>query len=206
MEALTARVPRGADGAPTLKADLPRGRRAPHFSFGASVQEHLPGEVARDAPPASTALLLDAPRQRRDRRWPPCAGSVSAAASSWRRVCHRVFASARRASRPAGDRARRVRAHRVGRARRRASAAAHAEDLCLTRPHRHGRRGARDGPRRRTAPTDPAEAALDWARAHLLPTIGVEPALRGRAPSRADLRARFAAELPRDRSGSISTS
>ena len=140
---------------PALKAICSRARAA-LLLRRAACRSTCPARCAAMLPRFHGAVRAHA-RQRRGRRWPPCAGSASAAASSWRASATASSRAPTRA-RPAGDRARRVRAggsvvlaERIGRAR--------AEDLCLTRPHRsrptrrcdrprrRGRRGSRRRPR-----------------------------------------------------------
>jgi len=70
----------------------------------------------------------------------------------------------------------------------------HAEDLCLSGRSVTGEEALRMGLVDELAP-DPAEAALAWARAHLLPKSASSVRFAVRAV-RADLRARLATDLP----------
>jgi cyclohexa-1,5-dienecarbonyl-CoA hydratase len=189
LKALAA-VFREARTAATLKAVCLEGA-GPDFSYGASVQEHLPGEV-----PAMLAdfrsLVLDVLDS----------GVIVAAAVRGQclggglelaGVCHRIFASTdARLGQPEitlgvfAPLASIVLPARIGRA--------HGEDLCLT-----GRVIAAAEARTMglvdDIATDPAEAALDWARAHFAGRSASSLRLAVRA-IRADLSARIRTELP----------
>ena len=162
-----------------------------HFSFGASVQEHLPAEV-----PAMLAALrglvldllesgvvvLAAVRGQ-------CLGGGLELAS----VCHRVFASPEsRLGQPEialgvfAPLASLVLPARVGRA--------HGEDLCLTGRIVSAAEAKAMGLVDEIA-ADPADAALAWARTHLLARSASSLRLAVRAV-RADLAARIRTELP----------
>lgn len=174
----------------TLKAICLEGAGS-HFSFGASVQEHLPAEV-----PAMLAALrglvldllesgvvvLAAVRGQ-------CLGGGLELAS----VCHRVFASPEsRLGQPEialgvfAPLASIVLPARVGRA--------HGEDLCLTGRIVPAAEAKAMGLVDEIA-ADPADAALAWARTHLLPRSASSLRLAVRAV-RSDLAARIRTELP----------
>jgi len=190
VEAL-AGVFRDTARATDLKAVCLEGQ-GPHFSFGASVQEHLPGGVEAMlrgfhdlllALVDSSVVVLAAVRGQ-------CLGGGLELAT----LCHRVFASREaRFGQPEivlgvlAPAASIALAERVGRR--------HAEDLCLSgrtvgadEAHAMGLVDAlTDG--------DPAEAALAYARQHLVPRSASSLRLAVRAV-RASLRARLATELP----------
>jgi cyclohexa-1,5-dienecarbonyl-CoA hydratase len=173
-----------------LKAIVLEGQGA-HFSFGASVQEHLPGQVAGMldhfrhllfALLDSSVVVLGAVRGQ-------CLGGGLELVT----LCHRIFA-ARDAKfgqpeitlgvfAPAASI---VLAQRIGRT--------HAEDLCLT-----GRViGAADALGMGLVDEltdDPAEMALAWARTHLADRSATSLRLAVRA-IRADLFAKLKTELP----------
>ena len=113
-------------------------------------------------------LLLRAGRQPRSPVLAAVRGQCLGGGLELVSLCHRIFATAdAKLGQPEivlgvfAPMASLVLPERIGRA--------HAEDLCLT--GRIGRRcrGARDGPRRRGRRRRPDEAALAWARTHLLP-------------------------------------
>lgn len=161
------------------------------FSYGASVQEHLPGEV-----PAMLAdfrgLVLDIMDS----------GVIVAAAVRGQclggglelaGVCHRVFASAdARLGQPEialgvfAPLASIVLPARIGRA--------HGEDLCLTGRVISAAEARTMGLVDEIA-ADPAEAALAWARAHFAGRSASSLRLAVRAV-RADLASRIRTELP----------
>lgn len=190
MDAL-ARIFEAAAASPHLKAVCLEGRGG-HFSYGASVQEHLPGEVAAmlrrfhglvGALLASGVPVMAAVRGR-------CLGGGLELAS----VCHRIVADR---SATFGQPeitlgvfapvASIVLAERVGRGA--------ADDLCLS-----GRVvGAGEALAMRlideVVDGDPSGAALAWARTHLLPKSASSLRYAVRA-ARSGLAARLAAELP----------
>ncbi len=144
MEALAERVSSSAPSRRQLKARLPRGRRARTSRSAPACQEHLPGRGPRRCSRASTACCWRCSTAA-CRCWPRCAASAWAAGWSWRSLCHRVFAAPDARLGQPEIALGRLRARRVARAGRRASAAAHADDLCLTGRLGHGRRGRRMG-------------------------------------------------------------
>lgn len=190
MEAL-ADVFRSASASPHVKAICLQGR-GQHFSFGASVQEHLPPHVGAMLKRFHDLLLtmLDSAVPVIAAVSGQCLGGGLELVS----LCHRVVA-ARNAhlGQPEialgvfAPVASIVLAERVGRG--------HADDLCLT-----GRTVTADealvmGLVDEVVAGDAAEAALTWARTHLLPKSASSLRFAVRA-SRAALRARLAAELP----------
>jgi len=175
---------------PSLKAILLEGQ-GKHFSFGASVQEHLPGEVA-----GMLGRFHGLLRQMLDLGVPLLAavrGQCLGGGLELVTACHRVFAS-RDATLGQPEIALGVFApfasvalgERVGRR--------HAEDLCLT-----GRSvGAEEALAMGLVDElcdDPAERALAWARQHLLPRSARSLRFAARAV-RAGLRTRLERELP----------
>jgi len=176
---------------PHLKAICLEGQGA-HFSFGASVQEHLPphaGPMLARFHGALLALL--------DCGVPVLAavrGQCLGGGLELVMLCHRVFASRdARLGQPEivlgvfAPVASVALADRVGRGA--------ADDLCLT-----GRSVTADealGMRLvdEVVDGDPAEAALAWARSHLAPKSASSLRFAARA-ARAGLRDRLAAELP----------
>jgi len=179
-----------ARGAASLKAIVLEGQGA-HFSFGASVREHLPDQVAGMldrfrrvllALLDSSVVVLGAVRGQ-------CLGGGLELVT----LCHRIFAAPdARFGQPEialgvfAPAASIVLAERIGRA--------HAEDLCLT-----GRViGASDALGMGLVDEladDPAEMALAWARTHLADRSATSLRLAVRA-IRADLLAKLRAELP----------
>jgi cyclohexa-1,5-dienecarbonyl-CoA hydratase len=190
MDALTVLF-LDAAAAAHLKAIVLEGQGV-HFSFGASVQEHLPPQVGPMLARFHGAVLamLDSAVPVLAAVRGQCLGGALELVS----LCHRVFAS--------GDAklgqpeivlgvfppvASIVLADRVGRGA--------ADDLCLS-----GRAVPADealalGLVDEITEGDPANAALAWARTHLLPKSASSLRYAVRA-SRAALRARLAAELP----------
>ena len=189
MDALTALF-RDAAAAPHLKAIVIEGQ-GPHFSFGASVAEHLPGRVTAMLGRFHSMLLalLDAGVPVLAAVRGQCLGGGLELVA----LCHRVFAArdarlgqpeiALGVFAPVGSI---VLADRVGRGG--------ADDLCLS-----GRSlGADEALAMRLVDEivdDPGEAAMAWARTHLLPksASSLRYAVRG---VRAGLRSRLAQELP----------
>jgi cyclohexa-1,5-dienecarbonyl-CoA hydratase len=190
MDAL-ARVFDEAMRAPALRAICLEGQGA-HFSFGASVQEHLPDQVAGMlrrfhalllALVDTSVVVLAAVRGQ-------CLGGGLEIVT----LCHRVFAARdTRLGQPEiqlgvfAPAASLLLAERVGRAR--------AEDLCLT-----GRTVGADealamGLVDQVTDGDPAEEALGWARKHLVPRSASSLRFAVQAV-RADLRRRLVTELP----------
>ena len=190
MDALAC-VFRDAADAPGLKAICLEGAGA-HFSFGASVQEHLPGQVEamlrrfHDLLLAlldSSVVVLAAVRGQ-------CLGGALEIVT----ICHRVFASRdARLGQPEialgvfAPSASVALAERLGRP--------NAEDLCLSGRLVDADEALRLGLVDEIVDGDPADAALGWARTHLLPRSASSLRLAVRAV-RAGLRARLAAELP----------
>jgi len=182
---------RDAAAAAHLKAIVLEGQGA-HFSFGASVQEHLPPHVGPMLARFHGALLgmLDSAVPVLAAVRGQCLGGGLELVS----LCHRVFASRdAKLGQPEivlgvfAPVASIVLADRVGRSA--------ADDLCLS-----GRAVTADealalGLVDEIAEGDPADAALAWARAHLIPKSASSLRYAVRA-SRASLRARLAAELP----------
>ena len=190
MDAL-ADVFRRAAAEPHLKAICLEGQGA-HFSFGASVPEHLPplvdGMLARFHGVLLTMLDSAVPVLAAVRG--QCLGGGMELVS----LCHRVFATREaRFGQPEivlgvfAPIASVILADRVGRSA--------ADDLCLT-----GRTVTADEALAmrladQLVDGDPAEAAIDWARTHLLPKSASSLRYAVRA-SRAGLHVRLAAELP----------
>ena len=191
MDAL-ARVFRDAQASPHLKAICLEGQGL-HFSFGASVPEHLPplaGPMLARFHGLLLAMLESGVPTLAAVRGQCLGGGLELVST-----CHRIFASPdARLGQPEivlgvfAPVASIVLADRVGRG--------HADDLCLT-----GRLvGAKEALDMQLVDevtgADPAAAALAWARAHLLPKSA--SSLRYAVfAARASLRARLAAELPR---------
>lgn len=189
MDALAALF-RDAAAAVHLKAIVVEGQGA-HFSFGASVQEHLPPHVGDMLARFHGALLamLDSAVPVLAAVRGQCLGGGLELVS----LCHRVFASRdAKLGQPEivlgvfAPVASIVLADRVGRGA--------ADDLCLS-----GRAVTADealalGLVDEIADGDPAIAALAWARTHLVPKSASSLRYAVRA-SRASLRARLAAEL-----------
>lgn len=190
MDAL-GRAFREAAAAPAVKVIVLEGQGA-HFSFGASVQEHLPDRVAGMLRQFHDLLLglvdtsvpvLAAVRGH-------CLGGGLELVT----VCHRVFASRdARLGQPEialgvfAPVASVILPERVGRR--------HAEDLCLS-----GRTVTADealamGLVDEIVEGDPADAALGYAREHLLPKSASSLRYAVRA-IRASLRGRLRSELP----------
>lgn len=190
MDALAALF-RDAAGAPHLKAICLEGQ-GPHFSFGASVQEHLP--------PHARAMLVrfhDALLAMLDSAVPVLAavrGQCLGGGLELVSLCHRVFAARdAKLGQPEivlgvfAPVASVVLTDRVGRGA--------ADDLCLS-----GRSVTADEALAlrlvdEIADGDPGDAALAWARTHLLPKSASSLRWAVRA-ARAALRARLVAELP----------
>lgn len=189
MEALTSAF-HVAAAARHVKAICLEGEGA-HFSFGASVQEHLPETVAgmlRRFDALAMALLdcavpvLAVVRGR-------CLGGGLELAT----LCHRVFASRdAMLGQPEivlgvfAPIASTVLRDRVGRP--------HAEDLCLSGRTVDAQEALAMGLVDELA-DDPSEAALAWARLHLLPKSASSLRYAVRA-LREGLRTRLLAELP----------
>lgn len=186
------RVFQDARGTPALKAVVLEGAGA-HFSFGASVQEHLPGEVAGMLATLralvldlldSHVIVLAAVRGQ-------CLGGGLELVS----LCHRVFATPdAKLGQPEivlgvfAPIASLVLPHRLGRAR--------GEDLCLTGRTISAAEAREMGLVDEIAPGDPAEAAIAWARTHLAARSASSLRLAVRAV-RLDLADRVRTELPR---------
>jgi cyclohexa-1,5-dienecarbonyl-CoA hydratase len=190
MDALTSLF-QDAGGARPLKAICLEGQ-GPHFSFGASVQEHLPPLVGPMLARFHGTLLamLDSAVPVLAAVRGQCLGGGLELVS----LCHRIFAATdARLGQPEivlgvfAPVASIVLAERIGRGA--------ADDLCLT-----GRSvSATEALALRLVDEvtggDPAEAAIAWARAHLLPKSAASLRYAVQA-ARASLRARLAAELP----------
>jgi cyclohexa-1,5-dienecarbonyl-CoA hydratase len=190
MDALAALF-REAASAPHLKAICLEGQ-GPHFSFGASVPEHLPPAVEAMLTRFHGLLLtmLDSGVPVLAAVRGQCLGGGLELVS----LCHRVVAARdARLGQPEialgvfAPVASIVLAERVGRGA--------ADDLCLS-----GRSAAADEALAmrlvdQVVDGDPAEATLAWARTHLLPKSASSLRYAVRA-TRAGLRARLAAELP----------
>lgn len=190
MDAL-ADLFRNAAASPHLKAICLEGQ-GPHFSFGASVPEHLPPLVESMLGRFDGSLLamidsgvpvLAAVRGQ-------CLGGGLELVS----LCHRVFASRdARLGQPEivlgvfAPVASLVLADRVGRGA--------ADDLCLTGRAVTAEEALAMRLVDQLVDGDPAEAALAWARTHLLPKSASSLRYAVRA-ARAGLRARLAADLP----------
>jgi len=182
---------RDAAAAPRLKAIVLEGQ-GPHFSFGASVQEHLPPHAGPMLARFHGALLamLDSAVPVLAAVRGQCLGGGLELVS----LCHRVFASRdAKLGQPEillgvfAPVASVALADRVGRGA--------ADDLCLS-----GRSVTADEALRlrlvdEISEGDPADAAHAWARAHLLPKSASSLRWAVRA-ARAALRARLAVELP----------
>lgn len=175
---------------PELKALLLEGQ-GKHFSFGASVQEHLPGQVA-DMLRRFHALLLGLV----DCSVPvlgvvrgQCLGGGLELVS----LAHRIFAAPdARLGQPEillgvfAPAASLILPERIGRR--------HAEDLCLSGRTIEAREALALGLVEELH-DDPGAAALEWTRQHLLKHSASSLRFAVRA-LRAGLRARLAAEIP----------
>lgn len=164
----------------------------PHFSFGASVAEHLPGPVAGMLHRFHGMLLSLV-----DSGVPVLAavrGQCLGGGLELVALCHRVFAARGAAfGQPEivlgvfAPVASLVLPERVGRR--------HAEDLCLSGRSVGAEEALAMGLVDEVTEGDPAEAALAWARKHLLPRSASSVRFAVKAV-RASLRARLATELP----------
>ena len=163
-----------------------------HFSFGASVQEHLPDAVEamfgrfREmlfAIVDSSVIVLAAVRGR-------CLGGGLEVVTLAHRIFAHVDATLGQPEITLGvfaPAASVLLPERVGRAA--------AEDLCLTGRSIDAREGAALGLIDEIVEGDPAEAALAWARTHLTPKSATSLRFAVRAV-RSDLSARLKAHLP----------
>lgn len=176
---------------PALKAIVLEGQGA-HFSFGASVPEHLPGAVEQMLPRfhALMLTLIDGAVPVLAAVRGQCLGGGLELVT----LCHRVFAHSQAVfGQPEivlgvfAPVASVVLAERVGRR--------HAEDLCLSGRSVPAAEALSLGLADELTDGDPTEAALDWARRHLLPKSASSLRYAVRAVRR-DLRARLAADLP----------
>jgi len=181
-----------ARGTPALKAVVLEGAGA-HFSFGASVEEHLPGHVATMltrfgslmyAVLESGVVVLGAVRGQ-------CLGGGLELLS----LSHRIFATSEaRFGQPEivlgvfPPAASVLLPDRIGRA--------HAEDLCLSGRTVFAEEAKAMGLVNDIVDGDPAEAALDWARAQLSSKSASSLRLAVRAV-RLGLEDQLHAELPR---------
>jgi cyclohexa-1,5-dienecarbonyl-CoA hydratase len=191
MMAALSRVFADARQSPGLKAICLEGAGG-HFSFGASVQEHLPDQVSGMLAELrqlildmvdSHIVLLAAVRGQ-------CLGGGLELAS----VCHRVFAGAdAKFGQPEialgvfPPIASILLPERIGRA--------HGEDLCLTGRIVPAADAHAMGLVDEIAAGDPADAALAWARAHFAARSASSLRFAVRAV-RADLAIRIRRELP----------
>lgn len=191
MMAALRRVFVDARTAPGLQAICLEGAGG-HFSFGASVQEHLPGQVRAmledlrhlvlDMFDSHVVILAAVSGQ--------CLGGGLELASA----CHRVFASAdAKFGQPEialgvfAPIASILLPERVGRA--------HGEDLCLTGRIISAAEALEMGLVDEVTAGDPADAAIIWARTHLASRSA--SSLRFAVTAvRADLAARVRTELP----------
>ena len=190
MEALSAVVAEASADA-HVKALCLEGQ-GPHFSFGASVAEHLPASVEAMLAQFHGLLLelVDASVIVMAAVRGQCLGGAMELVT----LCHRVFASkdakfgqpeivlgvfAPAASVLLGE--------RVGRGA--------AEDLCLSGRSITADEAFRIGLVDQIAENDPAEEAAAYARTHLLPRSASSLRLAAKAV-RAGLRARLVMELP----------
>ena len=185
------RVCADARSSPRLRAMCLEGSGA-HFSFGASVQEHLPGQVRRMLEDLrllaldlldTHVVLLAAVRGQ-------CLGGGLELAT----LCHRIFASHdARFGQPEislgvfPPLASILLPDRIGRAR--------GEDLCLAGRVVTAAEAGQMGLVDEITPGDPADAAIAWARAHLTSRSASSVRLAVKA-IRADLAARLSADLP----------
>lgn len=191
LAAAVAPVLAKAGATSSVKALLVEGQGR-HFSFGASVQEHLPDQV-RGMLHGFHGLLLGL----LDCAVPALAvvrGQCLGGGLEVVMLCHRVFAAKdARLGQPEivlgvfAPAASLALAERVGRP--------NAEDLLLSGRTVGAEEARAMGLVDELVDGDPTEAALAYARAHLLPRSGASLRLAVRA-SRASLRARFASELP----------
>jgi len=177
---------------PALKAVVLEGAGS-HFSFGASVEEHLPSQVASMltrfgslmyAALESGVVVLGAVRGQ-------CLGGGLELVS----LSHRIFATAEaRFGQPEivlgvfPPAASILLPDRIGRA--------HAEDLCLSGRTIFAEEAKTIGLVNEIVEGDPAEAALDWARAHLGPKSAASLRLAVRAV-RLGLEERLRSDLPK---------
>jgi cyclohexa-1,5-dienecarbonyl-CoA hydratase len=190
MDAL-AGLFREAAATPPLKAICLEGQ-GPHFSFGASVQEHLPPHVGPMLARFHGTLLamLDSAVPVLAAVRGQCLGGGLELVS----LCHRIFAATdARLGQPEivlgvfAPVASIVLVDRVGRGR--------AEELCLSGRSVTATEALALRLVDEVTGGDPAEAAIAWARTHLLPKSAASLRYAVRA-ARASLRERFAAELP----------
>ena len=190
MDAL-ADLFRNAAAAPHLKAICLEGQ-GPHFSFGASVAEHLPPQVTEMLARfhgALTAMLDSAVPVLAAVRGQCLGGGLELVS-----LCHRVFAAHdARLGQPEivlgvfAPIASLVLADRVGRGA--------AEGLCLSGHSATADEALAMRLVDEVVDGDPAEAAIAWARTYLVPKSASSLRYVVRA-SRSGLRARLAAELP----------
>jgi cyclohexa-1,5-dienecarbonyl-CoA hydratase len=191
MMAALGRVFADARSAHGLKAICLEGAGA-HFSFGASVQEHLPGQVQEMLGELRQLVLgmLDSHVVILAAVKGQCLGGGLELAS----VCHRVFAS-RDAKFGQPEIALGVFApiasivlpERIGRA--------HGEDLCLTGRIVTSAEAQAMGLVDEITPADPGDAAVAWAQSHFAARSAASLRFAVRAV-RADLGARIREELP----------
>ncbi len=192
MMSALRRVFHDARDARALKAICLEGQ-GHHFSFGASVQEHLPDQVAAmlaeirhlalDALDSHVVLLAAVRGQ--------CLGGGLELAS----LCHRIFASAdAKLGQPEialgvfAPIASIVLPDRMGRA--------HGEDLCLTGRSVSASEAREMGLVDDVTVGDPADAAIAWAQANFSSRSAASLRLAVKAV-RADLTARLRSELPK---------
>ncbi len=190
MDALDE-VFREARRTPSLKALVLEGEGA-HFSFGASVQEHLPDQVAGmlDRFHRLVFTLLDSHVVTLAAVRGQCLGGALELVT----LCHRVFATRdARLGQPEialgvfAPVASVALAHRIGQR--------HTEDLCLTGRTIDASEALAMGLVDEIVEAPPADAALHWARTHLGPRSAASLRLAVRAV-RARLVASLRTELP----------
>jgi len=177
--------------APGLKAILIEGQGR-HFSFGASVQEHMPGEVAGMLRRFHALLLrmIDGPVPLLAAVRGQCLGGGLELVTA----CHRVFA-ARDARLGQPEIALGVFAPFASAALAERAGRRHAEDLCLSGRIVNAEEAFAMGLVDELCDEDPAERALAYARQHLLPRSASSLRFALRAV-RCGLKQRLAAELP----------
>jgi cyclohexa-1,5-dienecarbonyl-CoA hydratase len=189
MEALSAVLAQAAAD-PALKAICLTGEGC-HFSYGASVPEHMPGQVERMLRRFHHLVrqLVDSPIVTLAAVRGQCLGGALELVS----CCHRVFAAPdARLGQPEialgvfAPVASVVLPERIGRAA--------AEDLCLTGRSVDGAEALALGLVDEVA-DDPAAAAAAWVERHLQPKSASSLRLAVRA-LRASLRARLVVDLP----------
>lgn len=192
LMAALRRVFRDAREAVGLKAICLEGQ-GPNFSFGASVQEHLPDQVADMLAEIRHLVLdlLDSHVVTMAAVRGQCLGGGLEVAS----LCHRIFASAEaKLGQPEialgvfAPIASIVLPERMGRA--------HGEDLCLTGRIVTASEARELGLVDEVTAGDPADAAIAWAQTHFSSRSAISLRMAVRAV-RADLAERLRHELPK---------